>query len=863
MARPSPVLGLQAGDMAGGLLGMALQVLVCGGYGYLLVGRAWRTCWGGAFELAGACVLVGFVALSWIGGILAAASLFTWWLYLAAAAAIAVALRRQGSRPSPFPGASAPAAFQLAALLLLAGAAWLFARPAETFLLFEDSAVYTIAGINLAETGTLIPSVEPLISKFHQVTRYLGPFQWWDARPTTDTLSIGFLPTPKVWAALATWLFGRGGAVWSAPLSGILGMLALLLFLQRSVGRLAALVATALVSVSFPQVWYARVLMSETFAQTALFGGLYLLHIEREQNSGARPGAWGVAAALSLGLLSMIRFEAWLIVGAVLGGWLAAQVFAAPGLRLRWPAAWVPRWLAWLGGASLVAWGLSVAAAPHYYLNQLVLVLTRASLQLLVVAAVAVACGVALLRRWGAGLVRNLLRTGSLANIALMVLTLAWAVAAVLDLWLRGVANRGVTSWLALYLGWPGFALGAAGIVWLALSRPRAEVYALLTLTLISAIGYTLRPLVTRLHPWAIRRFVPYIVPALALGIGVLYGRIWATLRTRAPGRARAWRWLAAGALLLGSGLALASFGWATAPFVTYREAAGLWGQLEELAELYPSDAVLIFDDGPVGQRLPQVMELVFGRGAIAHAQPPGSLEFARLEAAIASAHAQGRKVFLNVTGGNLEWASELYGLRSYASYTAATPRMSYQLMPPPNSESIAPLRFLVDIYEVVPRGEMAPSQARTVSIPVTTGSYLHLRQGFYGIEADAQGRFFRWTGEYASLSVPMPPSDGALAGIEVWLDLAAWHPEAVHDTIVTVELQGHAIATARVEHTAEPQRFRIQAPYTPTEGQTTLEIGLRSTTWRPRDYGIEDERTLGAMLYGATVTFDSGDGGN
>jgi hypothetical protein len=852
------MLNIDPANMTGGLLGLALMTLLLGGYGYLLLGRFVVVTRDVLFEMAGLCVLVGFLAFSWVGSLLAVASLFTWWLLLLGAAALVLAVRRWVPLSEPIALPPMPWLVQLMAVALIGGAAWLFARPTESWLVLDDSAVYGIAGVHLAEMGSLIPSLEVLMCRGHQAFRYFGPFRWWDA--CTRTLSIGFLPTPKVWGGIATWLFGRGGAVWSAPFSGTVALMAWFLFVRRTVGALPALVATALLAVAFPQVWYARVLMSETFTQIALFGGLYLLLVERENNATNRPGIMGVGAALLLGLLSLVRFEAVLFTVILLAAWLVSYVAMARATPLRWPVGWIPRWMGYVALATIVAMGLSFVSTPHYYLDQMVKLMARDTISLAMLAMIPMAVALAWVRRvdtqrlWGA------VATRPFARILMVLLAVAWLLVTALDMSFGGGPFRGVSFWLPLYLGWAGFLLGAAGIVWFALRRtPTPEVYALLVLALFVATGFAIRPLVTRVHPWAIRRYVPFIIPAMALGIGLFYDQVWTSFARLTANRARLWRWPVGLVLALLVSLSVALFGRVTLPFVNYREMAGLWDQLEELASLYPQDAILLFDDGPFGQRMPQVMELVFGHSVISFREPVNPDLGDRLDAMVEFAHEEDRRVFLTVIDGDLMWESELYALESHAAYTIQAPRVRYERTPPPTEASIGMMAFMVDIYEVVSLDDLSLLQNASLTVPLGQGSYPYLR-GVHQLETDAEGRPFRWTGDEARITVPIPTSAQPSGRVTIALDLGAWRPNEAGQTMMTVTVQGEPVLESQVEHVVAPQRFEIELDDIIRPSQTSLVIRIEAEPWYPIDYGLEDGRGLGLILYGITVTFEDVD---
>ena len=273
--------------------------------------------------------LLGLVALSWVGTILAAMGSFRWWLVLAMVLLLAAWTAWRNRRPIQAPAAEpvpspTPWPAGLLIIVVLSGAGWLFARPAESYMLTDDSSVYTIAGIVLAREGTLTfepalfynyddlsatgdywdPSaVHPesiwvsrkdYLRQFGEVemagvfSRHYGPFfQWTIAR---QTLEIGFLPLPKVWIALVTWLFGPGRATWSVPFLGLTAMAGLYGLMRRTLGWPAALGTVLLLVTSLPQIWFSRVPMSEAPTQALLMAGLYLAVLARKQPPGSPPG---------------------------------------------------------------------------------------------------------------------------------------------------------------------------------------------------------------------------------------------------------------------------------------------------------------------------------------------------------------------------------------------------------------------------------------------------------------------------------------------------------------------------------------------------------------------------------------------
>jgi hypothetical protein len=133
-------------------------------------------------------VLVGGIAFSWTGTFLATLGLFRWWAVLLGLIVIVLLARRtlRGDRAGEISAAPLPPTPRLAVwavLVLLAVALWTFARPAESFFLVDDSAVYTLGGIVLAREGDLMSR-----------SRHSGPQRLSSRDPFTSTTS----PAPSV-----------------------------------------------------------------------------------------------------------------------------------------------------------------------------------------------------------------------------------------------------------------------------------------------------------------------------------------------------------------------------------------------------------------------------------------------------------------------------------------------------------------------------------------------------------------------------------------------------------------------------------------------------------------------------------------
>lgn len=455
-------------------------------------------------------------------------------------------------RPPPLAadrGAARRAAWGAAACLLFV-IGWVVAQlpyTGERLIVSRDPDVYTLTALWLVHHPSPVVPVPggsdgPL--GFSLVAGGLGP--------------QGNHLLPALSAALG-WV-GGVGAVFAANLVwGGFALLALYALGRRLVGPAWALLPVLALGLSLPMTAFSRSLYSEplTMALTAL-AGLCLLTAWRR----GRPGDF-VLTGVALGAVGLVRVDALLVVVGVVAGLtpLALSIGAdgrRPGSR-RWATP-----LVGAGAAPLLLLGLYDVRryTGQYWRN-----LEPQLLQLLaVVALVTVAGGVlAAVRLRGLDRWRGFVRRAALPAGA--TLLLFWALLASRPWWLvsrGGAGNPEVgtlqaaaglpvdprrlydeltLSWLSWYWGPLAVGLGLVGVTWCLVRglrrSPDSELAALQLLVLPSALLYLTAAGITPDQLWAVRRFMPVVVPGLLLAaVGMLVAAVrpgrWRPARTAA-----------------------------------------------------------------------------------------------------------------------------------------------------------------------------------------------------------------------------------------------------------------------------------------------------------------------------------------
>lgn len=828
---------------------------------------------------------VGVVTISWVGVLAATLDLFhkpVVALSLSVIAFIAWFRRRQNRRSADSSGAHTPNTpspvklivptplpVRILIVTFLCAAAVLYARPAESFFLVDDSAVYTIGGVLLARTGSLVARPEVFwkttedfvhqfmaIDPFLMTSRHFGPFYQWTANQTS--IEVGFLPLPKVWIALAAWLSGPGYATWATPLFGVLGLAALYVLIRRLLSWQAGVASIVLLGLSLPQVWFARYPLSEVYTQFFLLTGLYLAVLARQNamdfHLSRQLALW---SALSLAALTVVRFEAALFLVVITAFLLVGWRRVTPNLT-----AFVRPWLLTLAVTTLYGLFISIGLARHYFLAQSLTTLGPDQVRIGLIALIFLGgiCVIIWQRRAMLGRAAVYFSAWPVwTNIGL------WAACTILIIWQLLTRDWGKTlsGWLAQYWTLPGMISGGMGLGWLlyrgesAQRRGREslhpELMALVGLGLMLAIGYSLNPAVNPVHPWAVRRLVPVVLPLLALGAGGLFAWGFEFSKRLADEtvfmRLRQWI-LVAGvvALFLWQSYAIAKMSW---PLWTHQEMKGFYQQIRSIADQLPPDAMLLFDNGQTGERMTQVFEFVFERPSLSIRSTPASTTASEIDRLIEAAHSRGQRILFVVTDGTLQWWPERWKLVSQGASKIETALLRPVQGRPPNASDIINRTLWLDVYEILPAVEDMPAPDLPITVPIGAGSYPYFRAGFENWTLTATGEPIRWTTGDGHVLLPWPENaDGYLSDSCLILQVAGGRPIEDERALLDISMENQQIFSGVLPPGFEVQTLQIPVHKVRNNNDPGLEIALHSNTWNP-----DGNRVLGVLMHSMTLT--------
>jgi hypothetical protein len=517
----------------------------------------------------------------------------------AAVAALGVGL----VRPEPLAGSRL---LDGVALLVVVGFAALNVRySAQNISVFRDPAAYAVTGQWLVHHGSLPIPVNAEV--FGAV-----PGVWFNSAAFDPGPAAGFVYPqygnllPGL-LAVAGWLYSDGLLLKLNPLIGSVALLGFYGLARQYTARIWALVAVTAFGVSLPQLHFSRNAYSEPVTMLFLVGGLALLR--EAQRRGSTRGY--CLAGLVLGSAALARIDGLyflLTVPLVAAVTLAGSSPECRGVATRKVAALL------LGVAvpAVVAIANLVDLSSPVYLHNLeseLVMIAAAMVAITVVGAVAVvlAWRTRLLHRIASG-------TGPwLPGLGAAAVVLLAAIAASRPLWsvgrlpnapqaqihyiaflqkANGLPPDGTRSyaeqtmlWFSWYYGPVTVALGVLGVAFgvrCLLRRGGLRLLAPLAMFLSAALLYVTAPSIVPDQIWAMRRYLPVVIPGLLLAAAVVLGLL--ARRSRAG--------MAAAALLAGIMILVPAM--LSSRLVTVRDLVPQLPEVLNLCDNLPAEAALL-----------------------------------------------------------------------------------------------------------------------------------------------------------------------------------------------------------------------------------------------------------------------------
>lgn len=725
------------------------------------------------------------------------------------------------------------------ALLLLG--AWRFFPPAEYIMGGKDPGGYMNEGIQIAQRGAIVvtdpvvaavpPFARDLFFPSHERQDYYGLrfMGFYIQDPDAGTVVGQFPHLYPASIAIGYGIDGLTGARRTPGVWAILGVLAVYFAGARLLGRPAAAAAAGLLALHVIQLWWARYPNADMVMQALLFAAL--LANARAHVDGDR--FFAPVAAVLLGLLLFLRFDAVLGIAGVLAGVVLGVVNGQrPRVGFILPLA--------AFGVAATAYMLGPLRA---YVDLYIVFLSHLPWwQYVLLAAAAVGALTVL-----AGIRRRPRASRQIIEWTPRVVAAGVVLGAIYAFWLRQPGGK-LTDYDALalrmfasfYLTVPGLIAAVIGFVLIARRAFWRDPALLTTLVIFSFfLFYKIR--VVPEHFWMTRRFVPVILPGLLLCIA---GAAFSGIRSGAQGT-RTVR-VVVGSIFIG--LLASQYARASRPLLDHVEYAGLIPRMEQLAGRIQEDDLVIAEGRDAGSDV-HVMALPL---AYIYARDVLLLNSARPDKATFAAFLDWARTkytrVLYLGSGGTDLLSHRYGVASIGSERfqvpeyATTPWNEYPRF-------VRQKEFDFGLYAFTPPTER---DGRWFDLDIGVQDDLHVVR-FHAKESTAE-RTFRWT--QATSYVTVTTIEPTSRAVTLWMSNGG-RPDAAPPSQVAVSLHGELLGTVDVGDSFRPYELPIPPDLAARAAAAgdPVELQLVTPTWNPHDVlGSPDDRALGVMVDRVTV---------
>lgn len=470
----------------------------------------------------------------------------------------------------------------------------------------RDPATYAVAGIWLSQNDSIKIPYSEVFSDIDNVKHASAGFH---TGPHTEEGVIyaqgqNLLPA---FLGFAGKFIGEHYLLHVNPLFGATTLLAVYAFARLLVRPRWAALATAIVGVSLPMIYFSRSTYTEPLAATFTFGSLALIWIAQLAQR-YRLLMW-LTAGLVAGAGVLTRIDAFLII-------LALVIFAFIYLIISQKRergkkiAEVAMFMSGMAILSVLGWLDTQILSPYYYeghanmMNMQLLAIGGASAVGVLATAIFWKTKLLLLldtltRRWRrpAILLAMTSVAGILASRPLWDMTQSTGENPVITM-LQEQHGLPLDSrsyyvfsveWVSWYIGVTVLLLGAIGIAIAAskaFSRYGILLFPPLLVIAASSLLYFAYPNITPDQIWAIRRFLPVTIPGLA--IFTVFALDWLSVRASMTRWTSMTLWVMASLLLLVLPMAT------TAPFIQLRERTQL-ATVQQTCEALPDNAAIVW----------------------------------------------------------------------------------------------------------------------------------------------------------------------------------------------------------------------------------------------------------------------------
>ncbi len=535
--------------------------------------------------------------------------------------------------------------FLLVLILLAIG---LFCHASEEINLSHDIGSYINTGASISGAGSIV-FVDPVMSSmpaWAQNVFYLtspdGLFYlispdgrlWYEGVQFPDFTILDrvsgsiLLWKPilrEVWFATFYDVWGLRFALYSQPVFGLMGVLSVFFAAKTIWNWKVAAVASLVLAVSYLQVFFSQYTSQEMLAQFLVFAGIGTLILFTRTYDRF----FGIVSAMSFGQALITRFEVLLVAVPVIITVLYLLLKSRDKrIMLYFVLPFSALWTHFI--ISLNYYNLpylahlltNVNEAYGFYLQPTVVVflLTLVLVLILLVGTFAVfrKRNDSRLLSWVRDQLGGRYLPHLLTSAALLGLLYLWLSSPAGGLSPISVIPRGPVDTLvslSWFMGWFGVGLGFFGLLMMFYESPRRETYMFLGFVSLALIASLFTLAVTPVFPWAMRRTVIIVLPAIAIFIGYAIDRIGRSVKRTLGARSIAANAGRVAIIVLALAIVVPSLNMDQQLLTPQYE--NFIQQLDDVADFFPENAIVLDAATGLVARISAPLKYIYGKDSI------------------------------------------------------------------------------------------------------------------------------------------------------------------------------------------------------------------------------------------------------
>ncbi len=800
-------------------------------------------------SIVGTVILVGT-----IGVVLALVGIFSL-LLVAVINLIGVAALIGLTRPLKKPKFEKPRWPELALIVLLLGCSIVYFRPHEYVLGSNDAGTYMNIGATVARTGQFVVHDDWLrfLSESSSITLRQQPPQlltrqlqfvgWYIDDNDPARLIPQFYPFHPILIAIGISIGGLYAGLLVAPIWGVLSVAAVYFLCRRLFGTNVGLLAAILLALTPTQIYFARYPTTEPLTLLLVFSGLYAFQVLWDEPSA--PAVWGLWGGAAFGAAFLTRIDLPVL--------LVLLFLAIIWVRIR--KRWAPSWAIFLLTLCLFLAGMAIDVIfinwPYFW-NTYSSVLSVFSQRLLgpvLAGSIALMAGTAalILKRKQIVAAARKINYNTISHRLRWVMIVLVVGLSVYAYFIRPNVEpiRFATSWPGnvqfpildgenwVRIGWYitplGILLATLGLVQILRREPLERLGLFLAVGVLTTIQYVYNIFNTSYQIYAMRRYVPIVIPMLM---------IYAAPAIVTVFRLRARRL----ALPLSGVLALMLIGGLIFQSRFVLPQCDFFGAVQQLADLNdqlePNSIILISEpsESTFADTFGVPLQFIYGHPIATIRQADQSGPF--IQQLLNQANEERRAVQLIAVDPIAPDVRNQLTLQPVKMAPITLRMLMNTFFDYPSVIQTA--YYGIEIYNVGSKSIVSASQPLTIDVGTLDTAYL--RSGFYSKEPPGNMPTMRWTAGDALIDVPLSKP------ISVTLKIRAmiYRPETVSPADVNILLDGQLLGQFQPDQTL--RTFTFQAQANPVDGRSLLRF--ETITFNPANLKVnQDARDLGFLI--------------